>query len=523
MYFILKGANFADSKLGKITVVEGQIGTGGTTIDPNAEYTLTVQPTPSDATVTLTATGYTQSGNSIKVKRGTQVTIKLEKTGYVSRTFTKTVYGDSTATYEIYAESVKTYTLTINPNPANATVTLNGAETKSITVPKNSRVTWVVSASGYQSQTDVWLATKNDTLNITLVSDGSGGGNTPVNPPSGGGVTWYINSLDAVAATGKDITGGTFFTGSSIAPVAFDNTFNAKLVGKTIDTVEFVPEKAGKITFGVYNTTTYAYTEKASITIAEADLNTRKIYTFTPFTVSSGELFTFYKSGDVGCMSYYLAKDVSGVDYCRGLQTKCNGAAPTAFNYDIITLINVGTSSGSGGNVTPETPSGNTTWYISSLKQLQDSGNDIAANRVELAPNSGYHWAFKQFNSKLAGKTINTIELMPCKSGTFTVGIFDTSSNTVTDKRSITINAADVNTVKTYTFSNLTIPSGKYFVWNCSGKGTTSGEAAGYYVLKDKLDPLAVETSQWYQAKSSGLTAFGDYQLAFVANIGYTA
>lgn len=168
MYFILKGANFADSKLGKITVVEGQIGTGGTTIDPNAEYTLTVQPTPSDATVTLTATGYTQSGNSIKVKRGTQVTIKLEKTGYVSQTFTKTVYGDSTATYEIYAESVKTYTLTVNPNPANATVTLNGAETKSITVPEGQSVTWIVSASGYTTQTDVWLATKNETLNITL-------------------------------------------------------------------------------------------------------------------------------------------------------------------------------------------------------------------------------------------------------------------------------------------------------------------------------------------------------------------
>lgn len=185
MYFILKGANFADSKLGKITVVEGQIGTGGTTIDPNAEYTLTVQPTPSDATVTLTATGYTQSGNSIKVKRGTQVTIKLEKTGYVSQTFTKTVQGDFTATYEIYAESVKTYTLTVNPNPANATVTLNGTETKSITVPEGQSVTWVVSASGYVSQNDVWLATKNETLNITLVSDGSGGTPNVPDTPTG--------------------------------------------------------------------------------------------------------------------------------------------------------------------------------------------------------------------------------------------------------------------------------------------------------------------------------------------------
>ena len=403
----------------------------------------------------------------------------------------------------------------------NATLTLNsGASLTSIT---SSSGTLTKTVSGTTVTVKVTGISANCT--ITVVATGGSVPDTPVNPPSGGGgngVTWYINSLDAVAATGKDITGGTIFTGSSIAPVAFDNTFNAKLVGKTIDTVEFVPEKAGKITFGLYNTTTYAYTEKASITIAEADLNTRKTYTFTPFTVSSGELFTFYKSGDVGCMSYYLAKDVSGVDYCRGLRTKCNGAAPSAFNYDIITLINVGNSSGSGGNVTPETPSGNTTWYINSLKQLQDSGNDIAANRVELLPSTAYHWAFNQFNSKLAGKTINTIELMPCKSGTFTVGVFDTSSNTVTDTRSITINAADINTVKTYTFNNLTIPSGKYFVWSCSGKNVAGGEAAGYYVLKDKLDPLAVETSNWYQAKSTGLAAFGTYELVFVSNIGYT-
>ena len=403
-----------------------------------------------------------------------------------------------------------------------ATFTLAEGATITGTPSSTSGTVSTPSVSGTTVTITVTGISKNCTITIAATG-GSGGTDTPVNPPSGGGgVTWYINSLDAVAATGKDITGGTIFTGSSIAPVAFDNTFNAKLVGKTIDTVEFVPEKAGKITFGLYNTTTYAYTEKASITIAEADLNTRKTYTFTPFTVSSGELFTFYKSGDVGCMSYYLAKDVSGVDYCKGLQTKCNGAAPSAFNYDIITLINVGTSSGSGGNVTPETPSGNTTWYINSLKQLQDSGNDIAANRVELLPSTTYHWAFNQFNSKLAGKTINTIELMPCKSGTLTVGVFDTSSNTVTDTRSITINAADINTVKTYTFNNLTIPSGKYFVWNCSGKNATGGEAAGYYVLKAKLDPLAVETSNWYQAKSTGLVAFGTHELVFVANIGYT-
>ena len=460
MYFILKNASFPTT-IGTITVQEGQVGGGGGSSTPT-NVTFTINPTPSNATVTLTASGYTQSGNSITVLSGTKVNYTVSASGYTSKSGSKTV-----------------------------------SYTQSLGV----------------------------TLSAEGSSGGSGGTNTPVNPPSGGnGITWYINSLDAVAATGKDITGGVIFTGSSIAPVAFDNTFNAKLVGKTIDTVEFVPEKAGKITFGVYNTTTYAYTEKASITIAEADLNTRKIYTFTPFTVSSGELFTFYKSGNVGCMSYYLAKDVSGVDYCRGLQTKCNGAAPTAFNYDIITLINVGTSSagsgsGSGGG-SSTTPTG-TTWYIQSLQQLQDTGNDIAVNRVKLQSGGGsYSWAFNQFNAKLEGKTINTIELMPCEAGSFSVGVFNPSTKTVSNKKTFTVAESDINTIKTYHFDDLTIPTGQYFVWNCSG--TATGEAIGYYVLKAKLDPLAVETGNWYQVKSTGLVEFGKHELVFVANIGYS-
>jgi hypothetical protein len=204
MYFILKNANFSNSNIGKITVQEGTVGGGGSSSGGGSPvtYTFTISPTPSSATVKLTATGYTQSGNSI-------------------------------------------------------------------TVPGGTTVNYTVSASGYNTVSSSKQVWSTQTLPVTLNSSSGSGGNP--NPPSGGGgngVTWYINSLDAVAATGKDITGGTVFTGSSIAPVAFDNTFNAKLVGKTIDTVEFVPEKAGEITFGVYNTTTYAYTEKASITIA---------------------------------------------------------------------------------------------------------------------------------------------------------------------------------------------------------------------------------------------------------------
>ena len=54
-------------------------------------YTFTINPTPSDATVTLTATGYTQSGKSITVPSGTSVSWNVEATGYTSQYGTHTV------------------------------------------------------------------------------------------------------------------------------------------------------------------------------------------------------------------------------------------------------------------------------------------------------------------------------------------------------------------------------------------------------------------------------------------------
>lgn len=47
-------------------------------------YTLTISPTPSDATVILTALGYTQQGNSITVLYNTTVTYSASKEGYHS-------------------------------------------------------------------------------------------------------------------------------------------------------------------------------------------------------------------------------------------------------------------------------------------------------------------------------------------------------------------------------------------------------------------------------------------------------
>ena len=47
-------------------------------------YTLTINPTPNDATVTLTATGETQVGNSITADDGTTISYTVSATGYVT-------------------------------------------------------------------------------------------------------------------------------------------------------------------------------------------------------------------------------------------------------------------------------------------------------------------------------------------------------------------------------------------------------------------------------------------------------
>ena len=66
-------------------------------INASIMYTLTINPTPTDAIVTLTADGYTQEGNSITVKKGTEVTYIISKTGYItSPTYTKVVTQDET-------------------------------------------------------------------------------------------------------------------------------------------------------------------------------------------------------------------------------------------------------------------------------------------------------------------------------------------------------------------------------------------------------------------------------------------
>ena len=66
-----------------------------------AQYTLTIIPTPADATVILTASGYTQINNTITVDENTVVTVAISKSGYVPLLNTVTVTQDESLSIEL--------------------------------------------------------------------------------------------------------------------------------------------------------------------------------------------------------------------------------------------------------------------------------------------------------------------------------------------------------------------------------------------------------------------------------------
>ena len=129
-------------------------------------HTLTVVPTPADATVTLDGVERT----SINVPAGQSVTWTVSKSGYITQSGHELV--NTTHNLPITLSPVPaptTVTFTINPTPADATVIINGTQQSSITVTEGAGVTWSVWKNGYVSQTGTETVNANTTLNVTLV------------------------------------------------------------------------------------------------------------------------------------------------------------------------------------------------------------------------------------------------------------------------------------------------------------------------------------------------------------------
>ena len=136
-------------------------------------YTFTIVPTPSDAIVTIVASGYTQQGNSITVPAGTSVRYSVGKTGYSSKTDTLII----NSTYSLPVTLNTIPILTINPTPSDATVTLTASgytqQGNKIQAPQGTVISWSVTKSGYIPQSGTYTMTNVDvTWNKVLFIDG---------------------------------------------------------------------------------------------------------------------------------------------------------------------------------------------------------------------------------------------------------------------------------------------------------------------------------------------------------------
>lgn len=110
---------------------------------------VTIVPDPSDSTVTLTATGYSQSGNSIDVPIGTVVRWEVEKTAYDPREGEFLVVGNTSISVKLSEQPKRT--VSINTVPADASVLITGdgyinaQGTKALSAPIGTKLTYTVS------------------------------------------------------------------------------------------------------------------------------------------------------------------------------------------------------------------------------------------------------------------------------------------------------------------------------------------------------------------------------------------
>lgn len=128
-------------------------------------YTITVIPTPSNATVYIDGVQRT----SLEVIEGTEVSVEVTAVGYEPYRNRFVINRDTTITPKLVKIPEETATLTINTIPEGCTVKIDGLVRNSITVAKGTSVLWEVSKEGYSTKGG--REEVNDTHSITVTLD----------------------------------------------------------------------------------------------------------------------------------------------------------------------------------------------------------------------------------------------------------------------------------------------------------------------------------------------------------------
>lgn len=132
------------------------------------EVTFSITTIPSDCIVRLNGV----ARNSINIIKGSSVNWEVSKSGYTTKSGS-TIVTENTSmqvSLDVIGEGKINFTINVI-SPLDAVVTINGETTNSISVDKNSEVTWSVEAPHYESKNGTQTVTEDTTVDVTLVAN----------------------------------------------------------------------------------------------------------------------------------------------------------------------------------------------------------------------------------------------------------------------------------------------------------------------------------------------------------------
>ena len=133
------------------------------------KYTFTIMPTPSDATVTING----ENRTTISVNKGEEVSWKVEGTNYISQEGNQIINDD--ISLDIILSKIE-YTLTIQPTPSDATVTItsngktlkSGTGTQSVLIDNGTQITYAVNKIYYVAKSGDITMNSDKTIPVSL-------------------------------------------------------------------------------------------------------------------------------------------------------------------------------------------------------------------------------------------------------------------------------------------------------------------------------------------------------------------
>ncbi len=162
MIITLSGADFSKSNIGILTkwristaLDQGAVFDGPATVEKGAMLGASI----------VISEGYVIDINSIRI---TMDGVEISNVCTVEDNKVNISITAVTGDVVIQAATKPLYTFTVAPTPETAFVSINGEESKSITVPAGTDVDWLVSAVDYKTQTGVYTVTSDTTLDVIL-------------------------------------------------------------------------------------------------------------------------------------------------------------------------------------------------------------------------------------------------------------------------------------------------------------------------------------------------------------------